>query len=94
MTTLHLTLVNSKQFVMLLYNFFCKFTFRNMSTKLPLIEQQATQAEEKKDSLAIFFILLIIVIAILLVHGLIITKVHYMPESLAIVLLGILFFAN
>lgn len=66
------------------------YSLRNTSIKLPLIEeQQTTQTEEKKDSLAIFFILLIIVIAILLVHGLIITEMHYMPESLAIVLLGI-----
>ena len=44
--------------------------------------------EEKKDSLATFFILLVLVLAILLVHLLIITEFHYMPESLAIVLLG------
>ncbi|KAI1701026.1 sodium/hydrogen exchanger family domain-containing protein [Ditylenchus destructor] len=61
----------------------------NISTKVPLIEETA-QAEEKKDSLAIFFILLIIVLAILMVHALISTEFHYMPESLAIVLLGAL----
>uniref|UniRef100_A0A915M709 Sodium/hydrogen exchanger 8 n=1 Tax=Meloidogyne javanica TaxID=6303 RepID=A0A915M709_MELJA len=46
------------------------------------------QAEEKADSLAIFFILFIIVLAILLVHILIKFQVRFMPESLAIVLLG------
>lgn len=55
---------------------------------MPIIEEQATQAEEKKDSLAIFFILLIIVLATLVVHLLIITEFYYMPESLSIVLLG------
>jgi len=55
---------------------------------MPLIEKDTNQAEEKKDSLAIFFILLIIVVATLMVHLLIITEFHYMPESLAIVLLG------
>uniref|UniRef100_A0A915CXU8 Sodium/hydrogen exchanger 8 n=1 Tax=Ditylenchus dipsaci TaxID=166011 RepID=A0A915CXU8_9BILA len=59
-------------------------------TKAPLIEPEASQKEEKKESLAIFFILLIIVLSILLVHVLIITEFHYMPESLAIVLLGAL----
>lgn len=47
------------------------------------------QSEEKRDSLAIFFILIVIVAATFLVHCLIVTEVHYMPESLAIVLLGI-----
>uniref|UniRef100_A0A7E4V7J0 Sodium/hydrogen exchanger n=1 Tax=Panagrellus redivivus TaxID=6233 RepID=A0A7E4V7J0_PANRE len=69
--------------------------FGNNTEKLQLIEtanaetgQANSQAEEKKDSLATFFILLVIVLAILLVHLLIITEFHYMPESLAIVLLG------
>ncbi|KAH7728556.1 sodium-hydrogen exchanger NHE1 [Aphelenchoides avenae] len=62
----------------------------NESTKVPLIEEEATQAEEKKDSLAIFFILFVLFLSILVVHVLIITEFHYCPESLAIVLLGAL----
>uniref|UniRef100_A0A914MZK2 Sodium/hydrogen exchanger n=1 Tax=Meloidogyne incognita TaxID=6306 RepID=A0A914MZK2_MELIC len=62
------------------------------SSKLPLIAEppngNGKQAEEKADSLAIFFILFIIVLAILLVHILIKFQVRFMPESLAIVLLG------
>jgi len=54
------------------------------------VGQETPQAEEKKDSLAIFFILLILVLSILMVHALIITEFHYMPESLAIVILGAL----
>ncbi|CAJ0574472.1 unnamed protein product, partial [Mesorhabditis spiculigera] len=46
------------------------------------------EAEEKKRSLAIFFILFVIVLATLVVHIIIITPVHYIPESLAIVILG------
>ncbi|CAD6184193.1 unnamed protein product [Caenorhabditis auriculariae] len=45
-------------------------------------------AEEKKRSLAIFFILFVIVLATLVVHMLIVSKIHYVPESLAIVILG------
>ncbi|CAD5206041.1 unnamed protein product [Bursaphelenchus okinawaensis] len=60
----------------------------NETNKVPIIEEEATQAEEKKDGLAIFFILFVIVLATLLVHIIIVTEFHYMPESLAIVLLG------
>ncbi|KAL3075778.1 hypothetical protein niasHS_012608 [Heterodera schachtii] len=63
------------------------------SSKIPIFgdpqNEQTTQVEEKKDSLAIFFILFIIVLAILLVHLLIKFQLNYMPESLAIVLLGV-----
>ncbi|VDK49219.1 unnamed protein product [Anisakis simplex] len=38
--------------------------------------------------MAIFFILMVIVLATLLVHLLIVSKFHYIPESLAIVMLG------
>ncbi|KAF7635019.1 Sodium/hydrogen exchanger [Meloidogyne graminicola] len=59
------------------------------SSKVPLLDEHSgKQAEEKHDSLAIFFILFIIVLAILLVHLLIKFQVRFMPESLAIVLLG------
>ncbi|EPB66305.1 hypothetical protein ANCCEY_14606, partial [Ancylostoma ceylanicum] len=37
---------------------------------------------------AIFFILFVLVLAILIVHILIISKIHFIPESLAIVILG------
>ncbi|CAI5438087.1 unnamed protein product [Caenorhabditis angaria] len=47
-------------------------------------------SEEKKRSMAIFFILFVIVLATLVVHMLIISKIHYIPESLAIVALGAL----
>uniref|UniRef100_A0A1I7XQG2 Sodium/hydrogen exchanger 8 n=1 Tax=Heterorhabditis bacteriophora TaxID=37862 RepID=A0A1I7XQG2_HETBA len=46
------------------------------------------EAEEKKRSLAIFLIMFVIVLATLVVHMLIVFKVHYLPESLAIVILG------
>ncbi|KJH51114.1 sodium/hydrogen exchanger 3 [Dictyocaulus viviparus] len=46
------------------------------------------EAEEKRRSLAIFFILFVLVLAILVVHVLIISEVHFIPESLAIVILG------
>ncbi|KAK0422001.1 hypothetical protein QR680_007306 [Steinernema hermaphroditum] len=49
---------------------------------------QENQEKEKESSKAIFFILMVIVVATLLVHVLIITKFHYIPESLAIVILG------
>lgn len=68
------------------------FRVSNNSFKVPLLDEQDvkenSQEEEQKDSLAIFFILLVLVLAIFLVHLLIITEIHYMPESLAIVLLG------
>lgn len=47
-------------------------------------------SEEKKRSLAIFFILFVIMLATLVVHMLIVSKIHWMPESLAIVALGAL----
>ncbi|KAK6059138.1 endosomal/prevacuolar sodium/hydrogen exchanger domain protein [Cooperia oncophora] len=46
------------------------------------------EAEEKRRSLAIFFILFVLVLAILIVHLLIISKIQFIPESLAIVILG------
>jgi sodium/hydrogen exchanger 8 len=64
----------------------------NTIDKLPLVDipdsQENSQVEEQKDSLAIFFILLVLVLSIFLVHLLIKTEFHFMPESLAIVLLG------
>ncbi|VDL75133.1 unnamed protein product [Nippostrongylus brasiliensis] len=46
------------------------------------------EAEEKRRSLAIFFILFVLVLAILIVHVLITLKIQFIPESLAIVILG------
>lgn len=71
------------------------FSAENISEKVPLLEEkdsgvENSMAEEKKDSLSTFFILLVLILAILLVHLLIIVEFHYMPESLAIVLLGLL----
>lgn len=67
-------------------------SYENETTKIPLIKAEGSggEVEEKKSSLAIFFILLVIVLATLLVHVLIISKFYYIPESLAIVILGAL----
>ncbi|CAI4229956.1 unnamed protein product [Auanema sp. JU1783] len=46
------------------------------------------EVEEKKRSLALFLILFVIVLATLVVHMLIISEFHWIPESLAIVILG------
>nr|AXS78304.1 sodium hydrogen exchanger 8 [Anisakis simplex] len=71
-------------------NFTFLETFENETTKIPLIEPEGSgsEAQEKRSSLAIFFILMVIVLATLLVHLLIVSKFHYIPESLAIVMLG------
>ncbi|XP_072013039.1 sodium/hydrogen exchanger 8-like isoform X1 [Amphiura filiformis] len=44
---------------------------------------------EHSNSLALFFILVILGLSILLVHLLIKTKFHYLPESIAVVCLGV-----
>uniref|UniRef100_A0A0N5AS93 Sodium/hydrogen exchanger n=1 Tax=Syphacia muris TaxID=451379 RepID=A0A0N5AS93_9BILA len=66
------------------------FSLSNDTTKMPLIEPEGSEevAEEKRSSLATFFILMVIVAATLLVHLLIVTNFYYIPESLAIVMLG------
>ncbi|XP_060565414.1 sodium/hydrogen exchanger 8-like isoform X2 [Ruditapes philippinarum] len=46
--------------------------------------------KEHKSSLTIFFILLVIAICILMTHMLLQTKFHYLPESIAVVLVGAL----
>ncbi|PAV83361.1 hypothetical protein WR25_16109 [Diploscapter pachys] len=58
----------------------------NIETKGAAIVGNAI--EEKKRSLAIFFILLVLVLATLTVHMLIISNITFIPESLAIVILG------
>ncbi|KAI6174827.1 Sodium/hydrogen exchanger [Aphelenchoides bicaudatus] len=60
------------------------------SNKVPIIGKHNADHESQKHSLEIFFILLIIIFAILIVHAILTMKFHYMPESLAIVLLGAL----
>ncbi|ESN92096.1 hypothetical protein HELRODRAFT_157990 [Helobdella robusta] len=45
---------------------------------------------EKHYSLTIFFILLVVAIGVFVVHLLLQTKFHYLPESVAIVLIGTL----
>jgi hypothetical protein len=55
------------------------------STDLPNI---VAEDEEQVGALTIFFILLLLLILILLVYGLIKAKFHYLPESIACVLLG------
>ncbi|VDN37047.1 unnamed protein product [Gongylonema pulchrum] len=64
----------------------------NDTTKPPIlaVDEQSEAAQEKRSSFAIFFILLVIVAATLLVHVLIISKLYFIPESLAIVILGAL----
>lgn len=48
----------------------------------------SAQQEETDSSLRIFFILMVLLIAIVLVYLLIRFKFHYLPESIAIVMLG------
>ena len=54
---------------------------------LPPSKPNASQ-EESQNSFRIFFILCVLLIAILLVYLLIKFKFHYLPESIAIVVLG------
>lgn len=44
--------------------------------------------KEHSSSLAIFFVLFVLVLCIFLIHFILQTKCHYIPESLAIVFLG------
>ena len=44
--------------------------------------------QEHTSSLAIFFVLFVLVLCIFLIHFILQTKCHYIPESLAIVFLG------
>ncbi|XP_022094568.1 sodium/hydrogen exchanger 8-like [Acanthaster planci] len=50
---------------------------------------QDSADEEHSSSLALFFILLILALCIILVHLLIKFKFHYLPESIAVVVLGV-----
>ncbi|CAG11259.1 unnamed protein product, partial [Tetraodon nigroviridis] len=57
---------------------------------LPLQTGVKAQEEEQSSGLTIFFSLLVIGICIILVHLLIKFKLHFLPESVAVVSLGIL----
>ncbi|KAG7520162.1 hypothetical protein JOB18_024404 [Solea senegalensis] len=57
---------------------------------LPLQTGVKAQEEEQSNGLTIFFSLLVIGICIILVHLLIKFKLHFLPESVAVVSLGIL----
>ncbi|XP_033754678.1 sodium/hydrogen exchanger 8-like [Pecten maximus] len=46
--------------------------------------------EEHSSSLTLFFIIIVVVLAILIVHMLLATKFYYLPESIAVILLGAL----
>nr|KAG5703405.1 hypothetical protein BaRGS_022454 [Batillaria attramentaria] len=52
------------------------------------LPQKGAAEEEHHSSLTIFFILLVVGISILLVHLLIQTRFHYLPDSIAIVLIA------
>ncbi|XP_050399408.1 sodium/hydrogen exchanger 8 isoform X2 [Patella vulgata] len=58
------------------------------TTVKPDCPTKDTAQQEHASSLTIFFILLVIAICILCVHLLIQTKFHYVPESVAMVLIG------
>ncbi|KAL3997860.1 sodium/hydrogen exchanger 3 [Acanthocheilonema viteae] len=62
----------------------------NKTTKPPIlsIDEHSENVEEKKSSMAIFFILMVIAVSTLVVHMLIVSKLYFIPESLAIVILG------
>ena len=58
--------------------------------EVPDLPEMGAAEAEKSSSLTIFFILLVVALSILTVHMLIQTKFHYLPESIAVVLLGAL----
>lgn len=62
----------------------------NKTTKIPIlsIDEHSEDVEERKSSMAIFFILMVIAVSTLVVHILIVSKLYFIPESLAIVILG------
>ncbi|XP_041375472.1 sodium/hydrogen exchanger 8-like [Gigantopelta aegis] len=61
-----------------------------INEKEPGLPEKGSAEEEKHSSLTIFFILLVVAISILLTHMLLQTRFHYLPESIAIVLVGAL----
>ncbi|CAG0882539.1 unnamed protein product [Darwinula stevensoni] len=69
--------------------------FKNLSAikaqqqhvKLPT---KGTAEEERTSSMSIFFVLAVVALCILLIHFLLQSKFHYLPESVVVVLLGAL----
>lgn len=60
-------------------------------TTIPPMEEKPEPPEvEQHSSMTIFFILLVVALCILLIHFLLKTKFHYLPESVAVVFLGAL----
>ncbi|XP_021094592.1 sodium/hydrogen exchanger 8 isoform X3 [Heterocephalus glaber] len=57
---------------------------------LPVQTGQQAQQEEQSSGMTIFFSLLVLAICIILVHLLIRYRLHFLPESVAVVSLGIL----
>jgi len=55
-----------------------------------VLPEKGAAAKEHTSSLALFFLLFVMVLCIFLVHLMLQTKFHYLPESLAIVFLGAL----
>ncbi|XP_063416588.1 sodium/hydrogen exchanger 8-like [Mytilus trossulus] len=56
----------------------------------PELPEKGAAEQEHHSSMTIFFILLVVAICIMVTHGLIQTKFHYLPESIAVVLIGAL----
>ncbi|CAC5421503.1 SLC9A8 [Mytilus coruscus] len=53
----------------------------------PKLPEKGAAEQEHHSSMTIFFILLVVAICIMVTHGLIQTKFHYLPESIAVVLI-------
>ncbi|VDI78270.1 Hypothetical predicted protein, partial [Mytilus galloprovincialis] len=53
----------------------------------PELPEKGAAEQEHHSSMTIFFILLVVAICIMVTHGLIQTKFHYLPESIAVVLI-------
>ncbi|XP_020614888.1 sodium/hydrogen exchanger 8-like [Orbicella faveolata] len=60
------------------------------TTVAPAEEVPEPPEVEQHSSMTIFFILLVVALCILLIHFLLKTKFHYLPESVAVVFLGAL----
>lgn len=74
-------------------NFTTSYTTTEKTTTKPLCEQLSGKGEsevERHYSLTIFFILFVIALGIMVVHLLIQTRFHYLPESVAVVIVGAL----
>lgn len=54
------------------------------------LPEKGAAEEEHHSSLTIFFILLVVAVCIMITHGLIQKKFHYLPESISVVLIGAL----